>query len=491
MHKHENSGPAVIWFRQDLRLTDNPALSHVVDSAQSGAGVIFLYILDEVSEGVRTMGAAQKWWLHHSLTSLGKDISALGGKLLLRSGPAEDVIDALVQETACSKICWNRRYGEGEQNVDRNIKSKHGVIAKSFGGMLLHEPSKVRTGSGLPYKVYTPFWKNFSSGPPPRLPLPRIEHVNCYPGDQESEDLKDWQLLPTRPDWAEEIAQNWQPGEAGAAVQLAKFTQDNIDAYGISRDFPGPDRTARISPHLRFGEISPYQLWHASFPASGSSLAENAQTSRETWRKELVWHEFSYHLLQEWPHLQTQNFNPKFDPFPWLDQPDALQAWQTGQTGYPIVDAGMRQLWRTGWMHNRVRMIVGSFLVKHLLIDWREGESWFWDTLVDGDPAANPAQWQWVAGTGADAAPYFRIFNPILQAQKFDPDGSYIHHYVPELAQLPAKYLAAPWDAPKHELAKAGVQLGETYPHPIVDHQQARTRALDALQSLNTAAETV
>ena len=437
------------------------------------------------------MGAAQKWWLHHSLSSLRTDIEALGGKLVLRSGPAAEIIDGLKAETSASLICWNRRYGEGEQNVDRKIKAKYGDATMSFSGLLMHEPSQLRTGGGMPYKVYTPFWKKFSSGPAPRAPLPRIDAADCFSGDPPSEDLASWQLLPSNPDWAGEISENWQPGEAGAAIQLAKFTQENINSYGTSRDLPGPDRTSRLSPHLRFGEVSPYQLWHASYPSPGANLDKPNQDSRETWRKELVWREFSYHLLQEWPHLDSQNFNPKFDPFPWSDQPEVLRAWQQGQTGYPIVDAGMRQLWRTGWMHNRVRMIVGSFLVKHLLIDWREGERWFWDTLVDGDPAANPAQWQWVAGTGADAAPYFRIFNPILQAQKFDPDGSYIHRYVPELAQLPAKYLSAPWDAPKHELAKAGVRLGETYPRPIVDHQQARTRALDALQSLNTAAETV
>ena len=491
MSQNENQSPVIVWFRQDLRLTDNPALSHAVAAAQSGAGVIFLYIFDEVSEGVRAMGAAQKWWLNHSLTSLRTDIEALGGKLVLRSGPAAEIIDGLMAETSASLICWNRRYGEGEQNADRKIKAKYGDTAKSFSGLLMHEPSQLRTGGGLPYKVYTPFWKKFSSGPAPRAPLPRIDAANCFSGDLPSEDLPSWQLLPSNPDWAGEISANWQPGEAGAAIQLAKFTQENINSYGTSRDLPGPDRTSRLSPHLRFGEVSPYQLWHASYPSSGANLDKSNQDSRETWRKELVWREFSYHLLQEWPHLDSQNFNPKFDPFPWQGQQDVLRAWQKGQTGYPIVDAGMRQLWRTGWMHNRVRMIVGSFLVKHLLIDWREGEKWFWDTLVDGDPAANPAQWQWVAGTGADAAPYFRIFNPILQAQKFDPHGAYIHKYVPELAQLPAKYLSAPWDAPRHELARAGVRLGETYPHPIVDHQQARTRALDALQSLNTAAETV
>ncbi|MEP0942177.1 MAG: deoxyribodipyrimidine photo-lyase [Rhizobiaceae bacterium] len=486
-HKTDNA-PVIVWLRQDLRLSDNPALHHAVTD-QPNAAILFLYILDEVSEGTRAMGAAQKWWLHHSLTSLGRDIQALGGQLILRSGPATDIIDDVMQQSGAVKICWNRRYGEGEQNVDRQVKAKYGDAAKSFGGMLLHEPSQIRTGSDMPYKVYTPFWKKLCAGPPPRLPLPRPDHVPGAGPQLESEELASWSLLPTSPDWAGEIHQNWQPGEAGAGKQLAKFAAENINSYGANRDFPGPDRTARISPHLRFGEISPYQLWHASFPSGGSRLDETSQKSRETWRKELVWREFSYHLLQEWPDLDSQNFNPKFDGFPWTTQPEKLAAWQSGQTGYPIVDAGMRQLWRTGWMHNRVRMIVGSFLVKHLLIDWREGERWFWDTLVDGDPAANPAQWQWVAGTGADAAPYFRIFNPILQAQKFDPKGTYIHQYVPELAKLPAKFLAAPWEAPEWELAKAGVRLGETYPKPIVDHQQARSRALDALQSLNQAAE--
>ncbi|MEP1207499.1 MAG: deoxyribodipyrimidine photo-lyase [Rhizobiaceae bacterium] len=489
MPQTTTNNPVIIWFRQDLRLADNPALHHAL---ALGRPVICLYIRDEISPGIRPLGAAQKWWLHHSLTSLAADLSTLGGQLILLSGPASEVIMQLAEQTGAQTICWNRRYGEAEQAVDRQVKSDFPGTAKSYQAMLLHEPSQVRTGSDRPYKVYTPFWKKLSAGPPPRAPFPRPERIDCWSGDELAGDrLDDWQLLPKDPDWAQEIAATWRPGEAGAAVQVSQFTQKNIENYGSARDFPGPDMTARLSPHLRFGEVSPYQLWQASFPLGGATAAaagarqsEAALQSRETWRKQLVWREFSYHLLQEWPHLDKENFSAKFDQFPWLEPGASLTAWQKGQTGYPIVDAGMRQLYQTGWMHNRVRMIVGSFLVKHLLIDWRAGEQWFWDTLVDGDPAINSSQWQWVAGCGADAAPYFRVFNPILQAQKFDPDGTYIYRFVPELAQLEAKYLAAPWQAPAEILDRAGVQLGTTYPNPIVDHQQARNRALDALHSL-------
>ncbi|MGI9364296.1 MAG: cryptochrome/photolyase family protein [Rhizobiaceae bacterium] len=482
MSENRASKPIILWFRQDLRLTDNPALCYAADS---GKPVIFCYIHDEVSESVRPMGSAQKWWLHHSLLSLSKSLQEFGGQLILRSGPAADVIARLVSETAADEICWNRRYGEGEQAVDRFIKEDFPGTAKSFGGMLLHEPSLVRTGSGKPYKVYTPFWKNLSSQSTPRQPLPKPESIHASTQVLKGDELASWALLPTVPNWAHGIAETWQPGESSAALAMNQFIKKHIQTYDSNRDLPGPDQTSRLSPHLRFGEISPYQLWHASY--SGTARNDrNSERAREIWRKELVWREFSYHLLQEWPSLATSNFNSSFDRFPWTEDHHNITAWQKGMTGYPIVDAGMRQLYQTGWMHNRVRMIVGSFLVKHLMIDWRVGERWFWDTLVDGDPAANPAQWQWVAGTGADAAPYFRIFNPILQASKFDPDGIYIKKYVPELNKLPARYLPAPWQAPDSELAKAGVKLGNTYPKPIVDHQFARNRALDALQSLKS-----
>ena len=479
MTQNSSNKPIIMWFRQDLRLSDNPALKYAVET---GKPVVALYIHDEISPDIRPMGAAQKWWLHHSLASLGKSLGKLGNKLILRSGGAGDVISKLAEQVDASAICWNRRYGDGEQAVDaeikRNFKDK-GLEAKSFAGHLMHEPSLVRTGSDKPYRVYTPFWKKFNEKGPPRHPFMAPKAFESYSGDIHSDSLEDWSFLPTKPNWATQIADEWTPGESAAYERANIFLKDNLRAYDSARDQPGPDRTSKLSPYLRFGEISPYTLWHECY--SNSHTAEGKP--REIWAKELVWREFSYHLLQEWPHLRNENFNTKFDAFPWDKNQTALTAWKTGQTGYPIVDAGMRQLWQTGWMHNRVRMIVGSFLVKHLLIDWREGEKWFWDTLLDADPASNPAQWQWVAGTGADAAPYFRIFNPILQAEKFDKDGSYIKKYVPELAKLPVKFLPAPWDAPKGELQMAGIVLGETYPYPIVDHKKARERALAALQT--------
>ncbi len=429
------------------------------------------------------MGAAQKWWLHHSLVSLSDDLKRLGVPLTLLRGAATDVIDALCQETGADSICWNRRYGAGEQAVDATIKSTFRGTAKSFGGHLLHEPSLVRTGTDMPYRVYTPFWKKFCAMGPPRQPVSAPKTLTPCVTLPTGDALDDWKLLPRKPDWSPSLAQAWTPGEAGAHQRRNAFLADNLRAYDTARDLPGPDRTSRLSPHLRFGEISPYQLWHDAFDTRHTAEGK----AREIWAKELVWREFAYHLLQEYPHLDESNFNGKFDTFPWQSNPQALSAWQKGQTGYPIIDAGMRQLYQTGWMHNRVRMIVGSFLVKHLLIDWREGEKWFWDTLVDGDPASNPAQWQWVAGTGADAAPYFRIFNPIMQAQKFDTDGSYIHKYVPELKNLPAQHLPAPWEAPESVLRQAGVELGKTYPKPIVDHKQARARALEALNQSKDA----
>ena len=479
MTVNNSDTPIVMWFRQDLRIGDNPALKFAVDS---GKPVVAIYIHDEISPDIRAMGAAQKWWLHHSLTSHAIELSKLGCKLVLRSGAASDVIASIKSETGADTICWNRRYGDGEQSVDADIKKmfkSEGLEAKSFAGHLMHEPSLVRTGSDKPYRVYTPFWKKFCQMGPPRQPYSAPNAINGYANHISSEKLEDWKFLPTTPDWSGTISQVWTPGEPAAIRRAEDYMQSDLRAYDTARDHPGPDRTSKLSPHLRFGEISPYTLWHQCHDQRHTADAK----AREVWAKELVWREFSYHLLQEWPHLRNENFNPKFDAFLWDFNDNVLEAWKRGQTGYPIVDAGMRQLWKTGWMHNRVRMIVGSFLVKHLLIDWREGEKWFWDTLVDGDPAANPAQWQWVAGTGADASPYFRIFNPILQAEKFDKEGSYIKKYVPELANLPAQYLSAPWDTPDSELKKAGVILGETYPMPIVDHKEARERALATLQA--------
>ncbi len=469
MSDEDKRKPIIVWFRQDLRLADNPAL---YQAFESGAPVVAIFVLDELSPDMRPMGAAQKWWLHHSLASLAGDLSDIGGQLILRSGAAEDVIVDLVEQTGAQGLYWNRRYGDGEQAVDSAIKNRfenEGPEVRSFAGLLMHEPLKVRTGSDSYYRVYSPFWKNLAENMDVRHPLPAPDSITPFADDLASDDLDDWKLLPTKPDWAGGIREAWEPGEKAAHADLDDFLADDLRDYNTARDRPGPDRTSRMSPRLRFGEVSPHQLWHAA--QDGRRTADSK--ARETWLKELVWREFSYHLLQHNPDLHETNFNDKFDAFDWRDDTAGLKAWQRGKTGYPIVDAGMRQLWQTGWMHNRVRMITGSFLVKHLLIDWREGERWFWDCLVDGDPASNPAQWQWVAGTGADAAPYFRVFNPILQAQKFDPEGTYIHRYVPELRDLPANHLAAPWEAPQDVLEKG---RGEARRHLSATHHRPQGR---------------
>ncbi len=480
MSRSDPTAPVIVWFRQDLRLKDNPALHHAVES---GKPVIAVFVLDEASPDVRIFGAAQKWWLHHSLEQLKEALAKLNVQLLLLKGPAEAVIETLRIDTGADTIVWNRRYGAGEQAVDASIKqafADRGLTARSFNGLLMHEPARVRTGSGTFYKVYTPFWRKFSAEAVVRSPLPAPAEIRPALHKAASDTLKDWALLPVSPDWSGGINAEWTPGELGAEQRLETFLNQNLGAYNEARDRPGPDRTSKLSPHLRFGEISPHTLWQACF--DGRWAAEGL--AREVWAKELVWREFSYHLLHNFPGLGESNFQNKFDGFPWRQDPEALRLWQTGQTGYPIVDAGMRQLWQTGWMHNRVRMIVGSFLVKHLMIDWREGERWFWDCLVDGDPASNTASWQWIAGTGADAAPYFRIFNPMMQGGRFDRTGEYVRQYVPELAALPDKHLHTPWEAPEQALLDAGIALGETYPLPMVDHKDARERALGALNSI-------
>lgn len=474
---HTDTEPVILWFRQDLRLIDNPALDFAVKSDKP---IIALFIMDETSPGLRLMGAAQKWWLNQSLQKLSQSLEQRGTKLVLKRGPSEDVLNDLIHETSANAVLWNRRYGAAEEELDAKIKAnliERGITAKSFAGLLMHEPSLVRTKTGNPYKVYTPFWKTFRAQAHIRKPSQAPNEIKTPEQLPTSDPLKDWHLHPTKPDWSGTIADEWAPGEDGAQAALQAFLNENLRFYNEARDLPGPDRTSKLSPFLRFGEISPYQLWHACYDPKWTA----SDSARETWAKELVWREFSYHLLHNFQRMDENNFNPKFDEFPWANNPTFLKAWQQGTTGYPIVDAGMRQLYQTGWMHNRVRMIVGSFLVKHLLIDWRDGEKWFWDCLVDADPASNPAQWQWVAGSGADAAPYFRIFNPMLQSEKFDKEGDYIRRYVPELADLPSKYIHVPWEAPLEILQTAHVTLGNSYPLPIVDHKKAREKALSAL----------
>ena len=455
-----DKSPLLVWFRDDLRAADHPALAA---AAKTGQPIVALYLLDGESKGLRPLGAASRWWLAGSLRAHAARLQSLGVLLVLRRGAAEQIIPALVREAGITRVHWTRRYGRAEQ-IDRAIADKlraDGIEVHSYGGSLLHEPEDIQNKSGGQFKVFTPFMKAARALDEPKAPMPAPKKLEGMRGI-ESDRLDDWKLEPSRPDWAEEMRETWTRGEDGAQERLYEFLDGGAKGYAAGRDRPDQEHVSRLSPYLRFGEISPRQIWHAAYAA----LERKGALSRdvEKFISEIYWREFSYHLLHHFPDLATKNFQPRFDKFPWRKDARALQAWQRGETGYPLVDAGMRQLWRTGWMHNRVRMVCASFLVKHLLIDWRAGERWFWDTLVDADPANNPASWQWVAGSGADAAPYFRIFNPATQREKFDPHGDYVRRYVAELAET----------AGRSPLANTG------YPQPIVEHALARARALEA-----------
>ncbi len=473
--------PVIVWFRQDLRLFDNPAFSAAV---RSGAPVMPVYVLDDDSAGEWAMGAASRWWLHRSLESLHKD---LGGHLRLFQGKADDVIPRLADRVSAGGIYWNRCYEPWRIARDTIIKKaliEDGRDAQSFNGSLLFEPPNIAKADGTPYKVFTPFYRKgcLASGPPPREVVDRPADFRLYEHDAGTE-LEGLGLLPDIR-WYGEMENTWSPGEHGAQARLDAFLEQGLQDYRSGRNRPDKEAVSRLSPHLHFGEISPHQIWHdAKALAGDSSIADNI----DHFLSELGWREFSYYLLYHWPELPRTNLQNKFDRFPWRDDTNALERWQRGLTGYPIVDAGMRELWRTGYMHNRVRMIVGSFLVKNLLLHWHHGEDWFWDTLADADLANNSASWQWIAGCGADAAPYFRIFNPVTQGQKFDPQGAYVRRYVPELAKLPTRHLHNPWETPADVLADAGVKLDEHYPAPIVDLKASRERALAAFRSLKDA----
>jgi deoxyribodipyrimidine photo-lyase len=457
--------PTIVWLRDDLRLADNPALTA---AAERGAPIIVVYVLDDASPEVRPLGAASRWWLHHSLSALA---DSLGGALTLRRGAAERVISELVAETDAEAIYWNRRYSAARE-IDARLKTtlrEQGVEVQSFHANVLFEPWTVTTGEGNPYRVFTPFWRACLERSV-RAPLPvpaglgelvvRVSIRRSAPTRPAGEGdaptarggvaLDDWGLLPTRPDWAGGLREVWVPGEAGAHDRLDAFATGALHQYD-RRDEPAVEATSRLSPHLRFGEASPFQVWERVQGASANSAK---------FLSEVGWREFSWHILFHWPRLATENFRPAFDAFPWSPPaPEVLVAWRQGRTGIPLVDAGMRELWHTGYMHNRVRMVVASFLVKNLLVDWRLGEQWFWDTLVDADEANNPASWQWVAGSGADAAPYFRVFNPQRQAAKFDADAEYIRRWVPEFGT-------------------------PDYPDPIVDLAATRRAALEAYEAV-------
>lgn len=451
------TSPSIVWFRDDLRLADNPALRAAIERDEP---VIALYVLDEESDGVRPLGGAARWWLHHSLASLGERLRERGSVLVLRRGAAADVVPRLVADVGAGAVLWNRRYAQPERDIDSGIKAGlrgGGVEVASFAASVLFEPWTVRTGADKPYSVFSPFWRACLALPAPRTPLPEPREVAGPRAHPDSDDLSDWDLLPTKPDWAQGLRETWEPGEPEAKRRLRDFLADDLADYDRSRDEPSAGVTSRLSPRLRWGELSPYTVWHETV-ASAAAGAHPGPTQR--FLSELGWREFAVHTLFHFPDLATKNWRSEFDAFEWPRlKPSHLEAWQRGRTGVPLVDAGMRELWHTGIMHNRVRMVTASYLIKNLLIDWRRGEQWFWDTLVDADAASNAFNWQWVAGSGADAAPYFRVFNPELQAEKFDKHGEYVKQWAPDSADI----------------------------EPLVDLKQSRQSALDAYEAVKRA----
>jgi deoxyribodipyrimidine photo-lyase len=477
-----NAPPVIMWFRQDLRLTDNAALLAAI---ATGGPVVPVYVLDFDAPGSWAPGGASRWWLHHSLAALAKDLERLGSRLIFQRGPTRTKLAQLAEKVGAEAVYCTRAYQPWARALEEELQSflkDDGRALKRYAGALLFEPEDLATNADEPFRVFTPFARKALSGAQLRAPRPAPANVPApsrWPGGDKLGDLK---LLPTKPDWAGGLRAAWTPGELGARKRIETFLSDALAGYRDHRDRPDLSGTSRLSPHLHHGEISPHACWHMA--GAAAEAAGRLGAGLETFRKELLWREFSYHLLVHFPDLPTKPFRPEFAAFPWADDVYALAAWQRGKTGYPIVDAGMRELWATGWMHNRVRMIVASFLVKDLRIPWQSGARWFWDTLVDADLANNSASWQWVAGCGADAAPYFRIFNPVTQSQKFDPDGIYIRRWLPELRRLGTEHIHAPWMAPKQALEAAGVQLGHNYPGPIVDHAAARKEALAAFSSV-------
>jgi len=500
--------PAVVWFRNDLRLADNPAL-HA--ARQRGGAVVPVFIWAPEEEAPWVLGAASRWWLHQSLVSLDSSLRAAGSRLIIQRGPTIETLRTIVVATGAGAVFWNRRYEPAILQRDAKIEvalRSDGLVVESFSGALLHEPGSIRNQSGKPFQVFTPFWKQCLREPEPTEPMAaprRWAAPEHWPECLHPDALG---LAPRIP-WAGGLRAAWSPGEAGALAQLQRFLLNGASDYGENRNRPDRTGTSRLSPHLHFGEIGPRQIWHALRRQAAAGTA-SATATRNTaqpgaggggqgtraglavlpdWRgspflTEVGWREFAHHLLYHFPKTTGQPLRASFERFPWREDAALLAAWQKGRTGYPIVDAGMRELWTTGWMHNRVRMIVASFLVKDLMISWTEGARWFWDTLVDADLAQNTLGWQWTAGCGADAAPYFRIFNPVSQGEKFDPQGDYVRAWCPELARLSDEWVHQPWKAPAAVLTRAEISLGQTYPRPIVSHAIAREVALEAFARL-------
>ncbi|MFT3673418.1 cryptochrome/photolyase family protein [Aestuariivirga sp.] len=461
------SAPVIMWFRQDLRLSDHPALA----AAAAAGPVIPLFVLDDETAGDWRWGGASRWWLHRSLESLGASVP-----LVLRRGRADTVLAEVLKATGAKALYFTRDYAPWSPALEQRVKAvceQAGAECHRYGGFLLHEPEAIRNGSGAFFKVYTPFSKAcFAKGEPRAAKGPVKPTWATHTLERPA--LESLALLPTRPNWATGFEPVWRPGEAGAQARLVRFLDDGLHRYADGRDRPDQENTSQLSPHLHWGEISPHQVWQATRQAMDSA-AGRLDRDGEKFLKEVLWREFSYHLVHHVPSFPETPFRPEFADFPWAMNDGALKRWQQGQTGYPIVDAGMRELWTTGIMHNRVRMIAASFLIKHLLLPWQEGERWFWDTLVDADIGNNAASWQWVAGCGADAAPYFRIFNPMLQGEKFDPNGEYVKRWVPELKDVPAASIHKPWEMTLPPKA---------YPSPMIDHNKARERALAAFAAI-------
>ncbi len=485
-----SSSPSIVLFQSDLRLADNPALSAAVKREEP---LLCLYIWNPEATGYAMPGAASRWWLHYSLESLSRNLDAAGSKLFISIGNTLSLLSELLKTFTQAQVFWNRsceptiRHSEAQL---LNLFASKQVQGFSFYGNHLTAPSEIHTQARNPYRVFTPFWKQLQSSLtlPPSLPAPKKlppPPTTTFTFDS----LASLQLLPTI-DWAKGIRETWRPGEAGAGLALKKFLRNPASQYSTDRDRPDLPHTSRLSPHLRFGEISPKQIWHAVQGAKRQSHSIEERKSHEAYLRQIVWREFANHLLYHFPNTVDEPMNDEYRHFPWQEQSKFLRQWQKGLTGYPIVDAGMRELWQTGWMHNRVRMITGSFLTKDLLIPWQKGATWFWDTLVDADLANNTLGWQWVAGCGADASPFFRIFNPVTQGIKFDPDGHYVRRWIPELSRLHPPWIHKPWETPPLLLAEAHVILGETYPYPIIDHQTARKQALERYHALKNASHT-
>ena len=463
---------AIHWFRQDLRLSDNPALY----KAASHGKVLPLFILDDGNAGDYTMGSASRLWLHHSLKSLN---NSLGGNLSVYHGNPIYILDEILTRFDINAIYWNRCYEPWRIDRDKKIKDhlKKSINVESCNGSLLWEPWTIKKDDGTHYKVFSPFYrKGCLQAERPRKFIPSPSNVKYLRDNDGSVNLNQLKLLPILC-WNKKLEPNWSIGEIGAHTRFQQFIKEGLSQYKDGRNLPAKPYVSRLSPYLHFGEISPNQLWHTV-----KSISDDKHIDH--FCSELGWREFSYSQLYHNPDLPTKNLQPKFNSFPWANDSEVLRAWEKGLTGIPMVDAGMRELWQTGYMHNRIRMIVGSFLVKNLRLHWHHGERWFWETLVDADLANNSASWQWIAGCGADAAPYFRIFNPVTQGKKFDPNGSYVRRFIPEIASLPDKYLFSPWETPNHILEESGIELGNTYPNPIVDLKQSRDAALAALKSL-------